>query len=135
MKADLNLEHISPARRPFALLKDKQRISTIYEDRWVNHPQAVSLRATARALYEMPTRIQAQCMLISGRPGMGKTSLFKRIESDMEALRKRNAESYSCIAFSLASDPTLTPCLDIKASTVAHLQSSPGLITAGRDGL
>lgn len=107
MKADLNLEHISPVRRPFALLKDKQRISTIYEDRWVNHPQAVSLRATARALYEMPTRIQAQCMLISGRPGMGKTSLFKRIESDMEALRKRNVESYSCIAFSLASDPTL----------------------------
>ncbi|MDZ3826584.1 TniB family NTP-binding protein [Pseudomonas monsensis] len=107
MEADLNLEHILPARRSLVLLKDKQRISAIYEDRWVNHPQVALLRATARALYEMPPRIQAQCMLISGRAGMGKTSLLKKIELDLEVIRKRNAEACSCIAFSLAPDPTL----------------------------
>lgn len=107
MSADLNLEHISPTRRPLALLKDKQRINAIYEDRWVNHPQVISLRATARAIYEMPPRMQAQCLLISGRPGMGKTSLFRKVELDFDVLRKRHADAYSCIAFSLASDPTL----------------------------
>jgi hypothetical protein len=107
MKAELNLEHLLPVRRQLALLGDRERISKIYEDCWVNYPHVGSVRAAVRAVYEMPPKIQAQCMMISGRPGMGKTSLFKRIESDMAALRKRHADSYSCISFSLASDPTL----------------------------
>lgn len=107
MKAKLDLKHLSPAYCDLALLADRERISNIYGDCWVNYPQVGSIRAAVRAIYEMPPKIQAQCMMISGRPGMGKTSLFKKIESDMEALRKRHADSYSCISFSLASDPTL----------------------------
>lgn len=107
MKAVLNLEHISPKRRDFALLGDKERISSIYKDCWINYPQALSIRGAVRAVYAMPPKIQAQCVLIAGPPGMGKTSLFKRIESDMATLRKRHTDSYSCISFSLASDPTL----------------------------
>lgn len=66
-----------------------------------------SIRNAVRAVYEMPQKIQAQCILISGRPGMGKTSLFKKVESDMETLRKRNEDHRGYISFTLSPDPTL----------------------------
>lgn len=107
MKVSLNLEHISPQRRNLALLGDKGRIGSIYKDCWVNYPQVSSVRTAVRAVYEMPPKTQAQCILISGRPGMGKTSLFERIQLDMEGLRKRRADSYGYISFSLPPDPNL----------------------------
>ncbi|HEJ3346681.1 TniB family NTP-binding protein [Pseudomonas aeruginosa] len=107
MKEYNNFEHISPALRKYAKLGDKERIRNIYKDCWVNYPQVGSVRAAVRSVYEMPPKTQAQCMLIAGHPGMGKTSLFKRIESDMEVLRKRHVDSYGCISFSLSPDPNL----------------------------
>lgn len=107
MKKKINFDHVAPAFREYLLLGEPERINKIYRDCWVNYPQVGSIRAGVRAIYEMPPKTQAQCMLISGRPGMGKTSLFKKIESDMETLRKRHVDSYGCIAFSLSPDPNL----------------------------
>ncbi|WP_312340786.1 MULTISPECIES: TniB family NTP-binding protein [Gammaproteobacteria] len=107
MKTSVNFDHVDPKFREHLFLNDRERISKIYRDCWVNYPQVVAIRAGVRAIYEMPPKTQAQCMLICGRPGMGKTSLFKKIESDMESLRKRHIDSYGCIAFSLSPDPNL----------------------------
>src|SRR5450830_246631 len=108
MRSAGSLDHISPARRQAVLLSDRERISLIYNDRWVNYPEVQSIRGVIRAVYEMPPKIQAQCVLISGAPGMGKTSLFKRVESDLESLLKRTQDPHGYISFSLSPDPTLS---------------------------
>lgn len=131
MKTSVNFDHVDPKFREHLLLNDRERISKIYRDCWVNYPQVVAIRAGVRAIYEMPPKTQAQCMLICGRPGMGKTSLFKKIESDMESLRKRHIDSYGCIAFSLSPDPNLrkrpakSPCALVSPSeriAVSHAE-------------
>jgi hypothetical protein len=108
MKAQMSLEHIAPAYRKLALLDDKQRITSIYTDRWINYPEVNSIRAVVRAVYEMPRKIQAQCVLVSALSGMGKTSLFTKIESDIETLRKRNQDYGGCISFGMPPDPTFS---------------------------
>lgn len=112
MKAEESLEHISPQRRSRALLGDKARIRYINEDCWINYPIVSSIRGVVRALYEMPHKTQAQCLLISGQAGMGKTSLCEKIQSDLETIRKRNEEHPSFITFSVAPDPTLVSLED-----------------------
>ncbi|MEO8646467.1 TniB family NTP-binding protein, partial [Pseudomonas sp.] len=79
MKVKTSLEHIAPPYRKLALLDDKQRITSIYTDRWINYPEVSSIRAVVRAVYEMPRNIQAQCILVSAQSRMGKTSLFTRL--------------------------------------------------------
>ncbi|MGE8065024.1 TniB family NTP-binding protein [Pseudomonas sp. NPDC089569] len=113
MKVKPNLEHIAPSHRKTALLDDKQRIVSIYTDRWINYPEVNSIRSVVRAVYEMPRNIQAQCILVSGHSGMGKTSLFTRIESDIETLRKRDQSHGGCISFSMPADPTFSGFEDI----------------------
>lgn len=108
MKVKANLEHIAPSYRKLALLDDKQRVISIYTDRWINYPEVSSIRTVVRAVYEMPRNIQAQCILVSALSGMGKTSLFERIKSDIETLRKRDQDSGGCISFSMPADPTFT---------------------------
>lgn len=107
MKVAESFEHISPQRRNLVVLGDKARIRCIHEDCWINYPVVSSVRGVARALYEMPYKTQAECLLISGQAGMGKTSLCEKIQSDLETLRKRNKEHPSFITFSVASNPTL----------------------------
>lgn len=113
MEESVNFDHVDPKFREYLLLGDRERISKIYRDCWINYPQVLAIRAGVRAIYEMPPKIQAQCMLVSGRSGMGKTSLLQKIESDIETLRKRHADSYSCIAFSLSPDPNLHSFEDV----------------------
>lgn len=107
MKDLINLSHISPTRRKLALLGDEDRVNCIYTDCWINYPEVSSIRSAVRAVYEMPQKIQAQCILITGCPGMGKSSLFKRVESDMDNLRKRNEDRCGFISFTMSPDPTL----------------------------
>jgi hypothetical protein len=107
MKTQLNLEHITPDRRQLALLGDELRIKTIYEDCWVNYPQVSLIRAAVKAVYEMPLKTQAQCILVTGRAGMGKTSLLKKIESDVDVLRKRHEDYGGYVSLSVSSNPTL----------------------------
>ncbi|MGH8389657.1 MAG: TniB family NTP-binding protein [Pseudomonas sp.] len=113
MKVNTSLEHIAPSYRNLALLDDKQRIISIYTDRWINYPEVSSIRAVVRAVYEMPRNIQAQCILVSAQSGMGKTSLFTRIESDIDTLRKRDQDHGGCISFSMPAEPTFSAFEDV----------------------
>lgn len=114
MKVKTSLEHIAPPYRKLALLDDKQRITSIYTDRWINYPEVSSIRAVVRAVYEMPRNIQAQCILVSAQSGMGKTSLFTRIESDVNTLRKRDQDhGGGCISFSMPAEPTFSAFEDV----------------------
>jgi len=105
--APINLDHISPARQHTARLDAGERISLIYRDYWINYPDVNTIRGVVRAVYEMPPKVQAQCILVAAPPGMGKSSLFAKVQADLETLRKRHAEQKGYIAFSLAPDPTL----------------------------
>lgn len=106
-KSTQDLEHMLPARRHIAQQSDKLRFDCIWRDCWVNHPSVDSIRSAVRAVYAMPPISRAQCIVVSGVTGMGKTSLFEKIESDLSSLRKRHPESRGYVSFPLAPDPTL----------------------------
>jgi hypothetical protein len=103
-----SLDHILPTRRQAISWSDDKRVGLIYADCWINYPEVKAIRGTVHAVYGMPAKIQAQCVMISGDPGMGKTSLFSRIESDLETLRKRSEEPRGYISFTVPPDPTLS---------------------------
>ncbi|WAH61443.1 TniB family NTP-binding protein [Pseudomonas silvicola] len=102
-----NLDHISQSRRHLATLDDNSRFQVILKDCWVNHSEVNSVRSVIRAVYEMPPTTQAQCVVVSGVSGMGKTSLFNKVASDFDLLRKRHHDPRSYISFTLAPDPSL----------------------------
>lgn len=102
-----SLEHILAVRRQFAMLDDRARFQIILKDCWVNYSEVNSIRSISRAVYEMPATTQAQCLVVSGISGMGKTSLFEKIKNDLESLRKRHNDPRGIISFTLAPDPTL----------------------------
>lgn len=107
MKSMDALDHVVPARRQAVAWNDDKRVSLIYNDCWVNYPEVKVIRGAVHAVYAMPAKIQAQCVMVSGDPGMGKTSLFTRIESDLETLRKRSVDPRGHISLTVPPDPTL----------------------------
>lgn len=119
------LEHIAKDRRHLAAKLDSTRISLIYSDAWINYPAADSIRACARAIQCMPAKQQAQCLLITASPGMGKTTLFKKVAFDLDVARQKNPDMSNYISVDTPADPTLTgleDCLSVA------LKLSPGII-------
>jgi hypothetical protein len=84
------------------------RIRAIHEERWVAYPRAKIILEKLERLFDYPRRSRMPCLLLVGRPGMGKTMLLERFcrqhESCWEAERGREPR-----LFNAAGRPELSP--------------------------
>ncbi|SDI51991.1 TniB family NTP-binding protein [Pseudomonas panipatensis] len=72
-------EHVLEARRNLVDADEETRICAVQEDVWINYPIADHVLRVVGGLLKAPIKIQAECLLVSGAPGMGKSALFQRI--------------------------------------------------------
>lgn len=119
------LEHIAKGRRHLATQSDTNRISLIYSDVWINYPAADLFRASVSAIQCMPAKQQAQCLLLTASPGMGKTTLFKKVAFDLDLARQRNPDLCNYITVETPPDATMSGLED---RISAALKLTPGII-------
>ncbi|SFU20547.1 TniB protein [Pseudomonas marincola] len=77
----MGYEHVIQQRRHLVNAEEAIRVSAIHEDIWVEYPLATKILATVRYMIQMPKKIQAPCLLIHSNPGMGKSTLFHKINT------------------------------------------------------
>lgn len=106
------LEHLSPRHRKIATLGDDKRIKYIQKDIWISCPQSELVRAGVRAVLNMPKKTQAQCILVSADSGMGKSSLFDKVVSDVKKGARTSREHYDILNFTLEQHPSLNNVID-----------------------
>jgi len=107
MPSDDNYAFLHPRAKKMLVSSDQERIHYIYEDVWINYDAAANARATIQAILEMPNRNQAQCLLIEAPEGMGKSSLFKIIQSDSLKRANRLGIPDPLVSFEMPPSPSM----------------------------
>jgi hypothetical protein len=75
-------DHLLPAFRTYALLRDEERIGWIRQARWINYSRADQILARLAELLVYPPRERMPCLLLFGATGMGKTHLIEKFLRD-----------------------------------------------------
>lgn len=73
-------DHVLERFRSLMDLTDFQRKYEIKKDRWVKYPKAEYIIDLVGTMLYGPLNVQAECLLIHGEPGMGKTSIIDKIQ-------------------------------------------------------
>ncbi|WP_068306039.1 TniB family NTP-binding protein [Pararhodobacter sp. CCB-MM2] len=84
----LELEHIHPQYRQFALLPDEARIRWVRSDRYLGYARAERVLERLEILIDYPTRDRMPCLLLFGAPGMGKTKILSKLLRDHPPIAK-----------------------------------------------
>jgi hypothetical protein len=71
-------DHVFPEIVQLLDADNGTRLRAIHEGRWVTYPRAKAVLEKLDRLFEYPRRSRMPCLLIVGRPGMGKTMLIER---------------------------------------------------------
>ena len=69
-----DLSHLQPARRPYALLADDERVEWIRQERWIDYTRADQVLVRLSELLRYPARQRMPALLLFGATGMGKDS-------------------------------------------------------------
>ncbi|HBS24267.1 MULTISPECIES: TniB family NTP-binding protein [Thalassospira] len=77
-KAHEEYVHIHPQYRHLANASDAARIQSIRTEKYINHPNAKYVLGKLDRLIQYPKRSRMPCLLLFGKPGMGKTLILKK---------------------------------------------------------
>ncbi|HFL6894504.1 TniB family NTP-binding protein [Pseudomonas aeruginosa] len=92
-------EHLTESARELACSSDDMRLAAIQRDGfYIDHPQSDSILKMVENVLAVPRRMQAPCMIVTGAPGAGKSSIIQQI---------RNSESLSnqIVFLDMAANP------------------------------
>lgn len=79
-------EHLTESARELACSSDDMRLAAIQRDGfYIDHPQSNSILKMVENVLAVPRRMQAPCMIVTGAPGAGKSSIIQQIRNS-EAL-------------------------------------------------
>lgn len=107
-----NLDHLTKSAQAIVNLTTRERINFVYEGAWINHAVVSDFRNTILSIASLPQIAQAQCLLVSAAGGMGKSTLCRRIEQDLEIWAKRRQCANPSLAISLSQEATTASILD-----------------------
>ncbi|HBN9750535.1 TniB family NTP-binding protein [Pseudomonas aeruginosa] len=84
-------EHLTASARELACLSGDMRLAAIQRDSfYIDHPQSDSILIMIENVLAVPRRMQAPCIIVTGAPGAGKSSIIQQIRSS-EALSNQIA--------------------------------------------
>jgi hypothetical protein len=74
--------HLTESARELAYSSDEMRLAAIQRDSfYINHPQSDSILTIIENVLAVPRRMQAPCIIVTGAPGAGKSSIIQQIRS------------------------------------------------------
>lgn len=73
-----SFKHLSVTARIQLDLSNEERISAIYQAKWIPHPRAKQALDRLNFLYRYPKCARMQCLLIYGDSGIGKTMVLEK---------------------------------------------------------
>jgi hypothetical protein len=118
---------LNPKCRSMVDLSKAERVSLVQRDVWINYPAAAKARATVKAIFAMPRNATAQCLLIYGESGMGKSAIFNAIDHDFKVQKARVDESPKLFSFEMGPEPRLHGLADVLCELLgASARSFPG---------
>ncbi|WP_328824555.1 TniB family NTP-binding protein [Pseudomonas arcuscaelestis] len=74
-------EHVRPERRHLFDLSIELRSLACRADLWINAPHAERVVNKIGMMLKVKNKVQAPCLLVYGRGGSGKTTIFQRLQS------------------------------------------------------
>ncbi|WP_282875903.1 TniB family NTP-binding protein [Pseudomonas peli] len=84
-------EHLTASARELLFLSEDMRLAAIQQDSfYIDHPQSDSVLTMIENVLAVPRRMQAPCLIVTGAPGAGKSSIIKQIR-DSETLSNQIA--------------------------------------------
>lgn len=82
-------EHLTESARELACSSDDMRLAAIQRDGfYIDHPQSNSILKMVENVLAVPRRMQAPCMIVTGAPGAGKSSIIQQIRNSKHSLTK-----------------------------------------------
>lgn len=72
----MTFEHVNPATRPLLDAPMEERINAIRRDRFIPYTRGKVVMAEMDKIMLTPSAVRAQCLLLVGASGMGKTALL-----------------------------------------------------------
>ncbi|WP_297834160.1 TniB family NTP-binding protein [Pseudomonas sp.] len=102
-------EHVFPEIADLVTADVETRVRAIHEERWVTYPRAKEVLSKLERLFDYPPRSRMPCLLIVGRPGMGKTMLLERFCRQHSAVwdPDRNCERTPVLSMVMRPQPTI----------------------------
>ncbi|MCD9096501.1 TniB family NTP-binding protein [Luteimonas fraxinea] len=95
-----DFNHLDPSVRGLLDLSSEERAGRMLVERFITHERLVPIFQHVEFLIHMPTQTRANGLVVSGKPGSGKTMLSRAIQRRYPATPAENGEA--------ASRPVLT---------------------------
>jgi hypothetical protein len=103
-----DLKHLLESIRLIAAYDEKERITHLRQDRWIDYPRAARVLQLLNEMHETPQRNRMPCLLLHGDSGMGKSMVIEKFRRTHPAVydRKTGIEHYSVISMEMPASPS-----------------------------
>ncbi|MCE4072373.1 MULTISPECIES: TniB family NTP-binding protein [Pseudomonas] len=103
----MEYSHVRPDVRDLLGLSIKDRMALMHRDLWINNPTTESVFRAINNISEIPSRLNAPALLVTGAGGSGKSALIDQIP-------KRVKNSDGLIFVTMAEDPEICAKKDLR---------------------
>jgi hypothetical protein len=103
-----DLKHLLESIRLIAAFDEKERITHLRQDRWIDYPRAARVLQLLNEMHETPQRNRMPCLLLHGDSGMGKSMIIEKFRRAHPTVydRKTGVEHYSVISMEMPASPS-----------------------------